>query len=70
MIRNEVKSSNIKTIGHEGDKLHVEFTNGKVFEYEGVSTEQYGELMSAKSVGSHFAKSIRNNHKCCEVGCE
>ena len=68
MIRNEVKSSSIKSIGHEGNKLHVEFNSGKVFEYEGVTPEQYGEMMGAKSVGSHFAKNIRSNHKCCEVG--
>ena len=48
MIRNEVKSSNIKSIGHEGNKFHVEFNSGKVFECEGVTPEQYGEMMGGK----------------------
>lgn len=67
MERQSVKSSNIQSMGHDGDKLHVEFKGGKVFEYEGVSREQFDEMMGAKSIGSHFARNIRNSHNCKPV---
>ena len=63
MKRNTVKSSNIKSIGHEGNKLHVEFASGTVYEYEGVSSKQYQDLAGAKSVGAHFAKVMRDDFK-------
>lgn len=49
----------LRSIGHEGDVLEAEYTNGKVYRYEGISAAQYGELLAADSVGGHFNKHIR-----------
>ena len=64
--RQPVSSSNIKSIGYHGDSktLAVEFAGGGgVYHYDGVSKEDYDELMAAKSIGSHFHKSIRGIYK-------
>ena len=58
-----VKSSNIKAIGHEGDRLRVQFHSGAVWEYDGVGARHHADLMAAKSVGAHFATNIRERFK-------
>lgn len=58
-----VKSSNIAKLGWNDGVLHVEFSNGGLFSYAGVTNQAYNELMAAKSIGSHFAKHIRTKHK-------
>lgn len=71
MERIPVKSSNIKSIGYEPEsqKLHIEFLgSGTVYEYSGVSAQKHANLMTAASVGSHFAKHIRNAHDGKKVG--
>ena len=61
-----VESSNIKHIGYdpETQTLGVEFGNGKVFHYEGVSAAKHQDLMAAPSKGIHFNKHIKNAHLC------
>lgn len=58
-----VKSSNIARLGWHDGVLHVEFSNGGLFSYAGVTEAAYNELQKAKSIGSHFAKHIRPKHK-------
>lgn len=58
-----VKSSNIAKLGWNDGVLHVEFSNGGLFSYAGVSNQLYNELMSAKSIGCHFGKHIRPKYK-------
>jgi hypothetical protein len=64
MEMHKVKSSNIESIGYdEGThRMRVKFSSGTLYEYEGVSKENYQKLRDAESVGSHFAKHIRGNH--------
>lgn len=59
MKRTPVDSSSIKSIGHEGSTLHVEFTNGGVYEYKKVPAALAQKLMSAGSVGGYFAANVR-----------
>lgn len=58
----EVKSSNISHIGYdEATKvLKVRFKAGGEYHYFDVPKEQYDALMSAKSIGSYFAKNVKN----------
>lgn len=62
MKRTPVTSSSIKSIGHEGDTLHVEFASGKTYKYSSVSAEKHAALMAASSTGGHFSKHIRPHH--------
>lgn len=63
--RTKVDSSNLKSIGYDGEGmiLEVEFKGGSVYRYFGVSSEIHRDLMSAQSKGSYFYKKIKNNFK-------
>lgn len=50
-----VKSSNITHIGHKGDKLHVTYSSGHTYEFDGVKADQHKALMGAKSHGKHLS---------------
>lgn len=56
-----VQSSNIKAVGYDAanQSLGVQFASGKTYRYDGVPQKTYDELMTADSLGSHFARSIR-----------
>jgi hypothetical protein len=58
-----VQSSNIAAVGYDAVQniLYVQF-KGKdtVYEYHGVPLDTYETMMSAESIGSYYAKNIRN----------
>ena len=55
----KVKSGNIDAIGHDDGVLRVRFKNGGVYDYSGVSANEFDELRRADSIGSHFASRIK-----------
>jgi len=66
MEMNIVESSNIHSVGWDpgGPTLRIVFHGKKdkpnsVYDYEGVTFEQFKEFMAAPSKGTHFAKAIR-----------
>lgn len=59
MQRQPVKSSNLRSVGYEGDTLEVEFSNGTVFAYTGVPADVHAAMIRADSIGSYFAKEVR-----------
>ena len=61
MNRIPVKSSNIKSIGHDPDTgiMHVEFSSGDIYEYAGITAQEHRMLLTANSVGTHFHQNIR-----------
>jgi hypothetical protein len=63
MERKGVISSNISSIGYDPQSmtLEVQFYDQKIYQYTPVTQEAYNNLMAAESVGSYFAKNIRNN---------
>jgi hypothetical protein len=63
MERQQVSSSNIRSIGHdeETEVLEVEFKSGAVYQYSGVSAHLAQNLLGATSVGSYFAANIKDN---------
>ena len=54
-----VKSSNIKAAGHEANTMRVEFTNGTVYDYPGVSAELFNNFMQAESQGRYYHQFIK-----------
>lgn len=70
MHRTPVKSSNVRSVGYDEAtrQLHVEFSAkdarmpGRVYEYAGVSPDEHRALMSAQSIGTHFAAHIKSKH--------
>ena len=69
MIREEVKSTNIRSIGyeHESNTLEIEFHSGGIYQYFNVPQASYNGLMSASSRGSYFHKYIKDNYKWTKV---
>ena len=67
MDRQPVQSSLIKSIGYAEGKMHVEFSNGKVYEYTGPKVQDhYQALMAAESIGKHFGAHVR---RCPDTTC-
>lgn len=77
MQRTPVKSSQITSIGYDGEKaiLEVEFARtpideslkaeaaeGAVYQYEGVEPAVYQALIEAESIGKQFNLTIRNQY--------
>jgi len=65
MTRTKVKSSMLNSLSHDSDTgiLEIEFSNGKVAQYEGVSHREYMEMLSAPSIGKHFNNYIKGQKK-------
>ncbi len=61
MDRTKVNSSHIASVGYDssGRTLHIEFTNGDLYEYKGVPEHYHRALSDAKSAGSSFHKFIK-----------
>lgn len=64
-----VKSDSIAAVKHDpaSRSLTVQFKNGGVYRYAGVSADQHAALMRADSIGTHFHSVIRSNHKAEKV---
>jgi len=61
-MMHKVKSSSIAAVGHDGKALHVTFTSGATYKYDGVPAHVADDLKAAKSVGQHFAAHVRGKH--------
>ena len=60
MDRKKVSSSSIRSIGYDERNrvLEVEFNDGRVNQYLGVSAEAYRRLVSAPSIVSYFRDNV------------
>lgn len=69
MQRYPVSSSNLASVGYDASSytLEIEFNSGRVYQYFEVPEHIHQEFVSAASVGSYFARSIRNSFACSEV---
>ena len=57
-----VESSNLAAVGHDANTntLRVEFNNGQVYDYHGVSQQQYDALMGSESKGKFLNAVIKS----------
>jgi hypothetical protein len=64
-----VKSSSVAAIDHDPatKALTVQFHNGGMYRFDGVSPDQHAKLMGADSIGSHFQRHIRTKFKGVKV---
>lgn len=56
MQRHSVSSSRIASVGWENNILEVQFHNGVVYQYQGVSQSEYQAFLNAPSLGSALSK--------------
>ncbi|EKE18703.1 MAG: hypothetical protein ACD_9C00258G0004 [uncultured bacterium] len=64
MLRKNVTSSNVKSVGYETDTetLEIEFHSGGIYQYFRVSEYVYNLLMSASSIGGYFDEHIKDRY--------
>ena len=64
MDRTYVTSSLIQSIGYDANSqtLEIEFVKGGVYQYSGVSEDEYAGLMGSESHGKHFLANIRDKY--------
>ena len=65
MTRLAVRSSMFISVGYNEptETLEIEFKNGDVWQYSGVSIETYNEMMQAESCGKYFLSHIKGKYK-------
>jgi KTSC domain len=63
VLRQVVDSSSLRSIGYERatQTLEVEFKNGGIYRYEGVSAETWDQLRNAESLGRFFQDHVRDH---------
>ena len=63
MDRKNVSSSSIRSIGFDERNrvLEVEFNDGRINQYSGVSAEIHRRLMSAPSIVSYFRDNVEES---------
>lgn len=63
MERKKVSSSSIRSVGYDDHNrvLEVEFSDGRVTQYSGVSAEVHRRLMSAPSMVSYFRDNVEES---------
>lgn len=63
MERKRLNASNLRSAGYDARSrvLEIEFSNGSINQYTGVSEEIYRRLMNAPSPGSYFRDEIEES---------
>ncbi len=63
MDRKKISSSSIRSVGYDerNQVLEVEFNDGRVTQYSGVSAELHRRLVSAPSIVSYFRDNIEES---------
>jgi len=56
MQRQYVSSSRITSVGWSNNTLEVEFKNGRVYQYHGVTQSEYQNFMNSSSLGSALSR--------------
>lgn len=59
-----VVSSTLDSVGYNPIKetLYIKFSTGATYAYQSVPADVYDDLMSAPSLGRHFAEYIKNDY--------
>ncbi|MEO8166265.1 MAG: KTSC domain-containing protein [Betaproteobacteria bacterium] len=63
MERKKVSSSSIRSVGYDqrNRTLEIEFSDGRINQYSGVSAEVHRRLMGAPSIVSYFRDNIEES---------
>lgn len=56
MIRQPVSSSRMRSVGWENNVMEVEFHDGAVYQYMGVTSSEYRDFLNSSSLGSALSR--------------
>ena len=70
MDRNNVASSNVRSVGYDPQTstLEIEFLSSGIYQYYGVPENMYQQLMSATSKGQFLNTYIKNQYAYSRTG--
>ena len=62
MERQPVKSCILRSVGYDDNlkNMEIEFHSGLIYQYSGVPSKVYADLMSSAAVGKFFSDKVRN----------
>jgi len=63
--RQPVKSCILRSVGYDDamKNMEIEFHSGLVYQYSGVPSKVYADLMSSSAVGKYFSEKVRNRFR-------
>jgi len=63
--RQSVKSCILRSVGYDDSmkNLEIEFHSGLVYQYSGVPSKVYTDLISSSAVGKYFSDKVRNRFR-------
>ena len=69
MVRNPVRSSNLKSVGYDlrSGQMEIEFQSGKVYRYDRVPQILHQGLLATPSAGQFFNDRILNRFQAVEL---
>ncbi|MGQ8707171.1 KTSC domain-containing protein [Serratia sp. TSA_198.1] len=69
MDRQQVMSSNIRSIGYDANDstLEIEFNNGSVYQYFDIPQNIHSDLINSDSIGGYLAKHIKGHFRYSRV---
>ncbi|MDD1702513.1 MAG: KTSC domain-containing protein [Methanoregula sp.] len=69
MERQPVQSCILRSVGYDDSmkNMEIEFHSGLVYQYSGVPTKVYTDLMSSSAVGKFFSDKIRNRFRAKQI---
>lgn len=67
MTRQNVSSSNLRSVGYDNLTLEIEFNSGSIYQYSGVPANIHTALMAASSHGTYFNANIKNIYRFRQV---
>ena len=56
MVRHPVSSSRISSVGWDDNIMEVQFHNGAIYQYYGVSQSEYQDFLNSPSLGSALSR--------------
>lgn len=56
MVRSLVSSTRMKSVGWENNTLEIEFHDGPIYQYSGVSESEYRAFINSGSLGSALSR--------------
>jgi hypothetical protein len=67
--RQSVQSCILRSVGYDDamKNLEIEFHSGLVYQYSGVPSKVYSDLMSSSAVGKYFSDKVRSRFRAKQI---
>jgi hypothetical protein len=64
-----VKSCILRSVGYDDamKNMEIEFHSGLIFQYSGVPSKVYSDLISSNAVGKYFSEKVRNRFRAKQI---